>query len=90
MYTFLEEEQILVTCDSFGSHYAHEGVLLSTVTRREDYEKALRYYYDAIIGPFKPFMLKALGPGAAAGPVHDLPRTRPRAGPGYPLDAGHL
>lgn len=60
MYTFLEEEQILVTCDSFGSHYAHEGVLLSTVTRREDYEKALRYYYDAIIGPFKPFMLKAL------------------------------
>ena len=60
MYTFIEEEQILVTCDSFGSHYAHEGVLLSTVENRADYEKALRYYFDCIIGPFKPFMLKAL------------------------------
>lgn len=60
MYTLIEEEQILITCDSFGSHYAHEGVLLSTVEHRADYEKALRYYYDCIIGPFKPFMCKAL------------------------------
>ena len=60
MYTFIEEEQILVTCDSFGSHYAHQGVLASTVPSREDYLKAAKYYYDCIIGPFKPFMLKAL------------------------------
>lgn len=60
MYTFIEEEQILVTCDSFGSHYAHSGVLASTVPNHEDYMKAARYYYDCIIGPFKPFMLKAL------------------------------
>ncbi len=60
MYTFIEEEQILVTCDSFGSHYAHAGILASTVPSREDYKKAARYYYDCIIGPFKPFMLKAL------------------------------
>lgn len=60
MYTFIEEEQILVTCDSFGSHYAHQGVLASTVPSQEDYLKAAKYYYDCIIGPFKPFMLKAL------------------------------
>lgn len=60
MYTFIEEEQILVTCDSFGSHYAHKGVLASTVPSFDDYMKAAKYYYDCIIGPFKPFMLKAL------------------------------
>ena len=60
MYTFIEEEQILVTCDSFGSHYCLPEVVSGKITEEEDYKKALRYYYDCIIGPFKPFMLKAL------------------------------
>lgn len=60
MYTYIEEEQILVTCDSFGSHYGFEDVLLSKVTDWEGYMRATKYYYDNIIGPFKPFMLKAL------------------------------
>ena len=60
MYTFIEEEQILVTCDSFGSHYCLPEVVSSEIRNEEDYQKALKYYYDCIIGPFKPFMLKAL------------------------------
>ena len=60
MYTYLEEQQILVTCDSFGSHYAFPEIVSSKVTAKEDYWKATRYYFDCIIGPFKPFMLKAL------------------------------
>ena len=60
MYTYIEEEQILVTCDSFGSHYGFEDVLLSKVTDHEGYMRATKYYFDNIIGPFKPFMLKAL------------------------------
>ena len=60
IYTYIEEDQILVTCDSFGSHYACEDVLLSRVTRWDDYMKATKYYFDNIIGPFKPFMQKAL------------------------------
>ena len=60
MYTFIEEEQILVTCDSFGSHYCLEEVVSDKIQREEDYQKALKYYYDCIIGPYKPFMLKAL------------------------------
>lgn len=60
MYTYIEEEQILVTCDSFGSHYSFPEVLVSKVANQEDYWRAARYYFDCIIGPFKPFMLDAL------------------------------
>lgn len=60
MYTFIEEEQILVTCDSFGSHYGFPEVLVSKVTDHEGYMRATKYYFDCIIGPFKPYMLKAL------------------------------
>ena len=60
MYTYIEEEQILVTCDSFGSHYGFHDVLLSRVENWEDYEKATKYYFDCIIGPFKSYMVKAL------------------------------
>ena len=60
MYTYIEEEQALVTCDSFGSHYASEDILVSKVKNEDNYWKATKYYFDCIIGPFKPFMLKAL------------------------------
>ncbi len=60
IYTYLEEDKILFTCDSFGSHYAHDPVLLSTVTAKDDYEKALKYYYDMIFGPFKQHMVNAI------------------------------
>lgn len=60
MYTYIEEEQILVTCDSFGSHYGFQEVLLSKVTAWDDYMRATKYYFDCILGPFKPFMKKAL------------------------------
>ena len=32
IYSHIEEDNVLVTCDSFGSHYAHNGILRSTVT----------------------------------------------------------
>ena len=60
MYTFIEEEQILVTCDSFGAHYCLPEVVSSEIKNEADYQSALKYYYDCIIGPFKPFMEKAL------------------------------
>lgn len=60
MYTYIEEEQILVTCDSFGSHYGFQDVLVSKVTEWDDYMRATKYYFDCIIGPFKPYMKKAL------------------------------
>ncbi|NRT79171.1 FprA family A-type flavoprotein [Clostridium beijerinckii] len=61
MYTYIEEDKTLVTCDSFGSHYSFDGILLSKVTDNDGYLRALKYYFDCIIGPFKnPFMIKAL------------------------------
>ena len=60
MYTYIEEEQLLVTCDSFGSHYGFHDVLASKVTDQEGYMRATKYYFDCILGPFKPYMLKAL------------------------------
>lgn len=61
MYTYVIEDKTLITCDSFGSHFSHEGILRSTVTNEEGYYSALKYYFDNILGPFEnPFMLKAL------------------------------
>ena len=42
MYTYVVEDKTLVTCDSFGSHYAHEGILRSTVTDYEGYLRATK------------------------------------------------
>lgn len=60
MYTYIKEDKILVTCDSFGAHYGAEGILRSQVKNEADYQRALKYYFDCIMGPFKPYMLKAV------------------------------
>ena len=61
IYSEIIEDQVLVTCDSFGSHYAHDGILRSTVTDYEGYMRATKYYFDNILGPFKqPHMANAL------------------------------
>ncbi|MBC8079057.1 MAG: FprA family A-type flavoprotein [Gorillibacterium sp.] len=60
MYTYVEEDRVLFTCDSFGSHYAFDGVLFSKMENRDSYFAALKYYYDCIMGPFKSSMLTAI------------------------------
>lgn len=61
MYTYIEEDKTLITCDSFGSHYSFDEILLSKVKDNEGYLRATKYYFDCIIGPFKtPYMVKAL------------------------------
>ncbi len=61
MYTYVPECKALFTCDSFGSHYSHEGVLRSNVPDEDGYLRATKYYFDNIIGPFRrPYMSNAL------------------------------
>lgn len=60
MYTYVEENKTLITCDSFGAHYSLDDVLSSKITNQADYMSALRYYFDNIMGPFKPYVLKAI------------------------------
>lgn len=82
MYTYLPEERVLFTCDSFGSHYSHEGVLRSTVTDEEGYWRATKYYFDNIIGPYKdPYMMRALEA------IRDLPIDMICTGHGPVLDS---
>ncbi|MDU1855970.1 MAG: flavodoxin domain-containing protein, partial [Clostridium baratii] len=60
MYTYVVEDNVLITCDSFGSHFSSEEMFNDLITDKDSYYEALRYYYDCIMGPFKPFVLKAI------------------------------
>ena len=60
MYTYVEEDNVLITCDSFGSHYSSELIFDDLIEDKDAYNEALRYYYDCIFGPFKPFVLKGI------------------------------
>jgi NADH oxidase (H2O-forming) len=57
MYTYLEEEKLLFTCDSFGCHYCHHKMYDDQVG---DFSDAFKYYFDVILKPFSKFMLKAI------------------------------
>ncbi|MCK5136028.1 MAG: FprA family A-type flavoprotein [Bacteroidales bacterium] len=57
IYTYLEEEALLFTCDSFGAHYADEKMMDDLVG---DYTEAFDYYFDVILKPFSKFILKAI------------------------------
>lgn len=57
MYTFLEEDKILFTCDSFGCHYCDERIFDDLVG---DFDDAFRYYFNVILKPYSSYMLKAI------------------------------
>lgn len=60
MFTYIPEDKVLFTCDSFGAHYGTETVLRSGVKDEEGYMRAAKYYFDMILGPFKSYMQKAI------------------------------
>ena len=57
IYTYLEEEALLFTCDSFGAHYADDKMWDDEVG---DYSESFDYYFDVILKPYSKFMLKAI------------------------------
>lgn len=63
IFTYIEEDKTLLTCDSFGAHFSFEEVLVSQIPAGEVYEKYMhevKYYFDCILSPFKSYMLKAI------------------------------
>jgi flavorubredoxin len=60
IYTYIIEDKILFSCDSFGAHYSLDSVLQSTVKNQDDYMSAFKYYYDNILAPFKSYFLQAI------------------------------
>ena len=57
MYSYLEEENVLFTCDSFGAHYADDRMFDDLV---DNYDTSFNYYFDVILKPFSKFMLSAI------------------------------
>lgn len=57
IYTWLVEDRILFTCDSFGAHYCHEELFDDLVG---DYQADFRYYFDVILKPYSKFMVRAI------------------------------
>ncbi len=57
IYTYLEEEKILFTCDSFGAHYCDDKIFDDKIA---DYADSFVYYFNVILKPYSKFMLKAI------------------------------
>lgn len=57
MYSYLVEDKVLFTCDSFGSHYCDERMFNDQVG---DFSDAYKHYFDVIMKPFSDYMLKAI------------------------------
>lgn len=58
IYTYLKEDRLLFTCDSFGAHFcSNEGIFDDEVS---EYLDAYKYYFDVILRPFSKFILKAI------------------------------
>lgn len=58
MFTRLEEENILFTCDCFGGHYCGNGHIFND--ELEDFTSARHFYFDCIFRPFKDKVLSAV------------------------------
>lgn len=60
MMTYLAEGKILFSCDFLGAHYAEPTMYVHKAYKKDLYEKEFKVYYDAIMGPFAKFVLRAL------------------------------
>ena len=58
MFTRLEEENLLFSCDAFGAHYCDTKHIFNDET--EDFTSARQFYFDCIFRPFKDKVLSAI------------------------------
>lgn len=65
MMTYCPEEKALFPCDFLGAHYSFEPMFDTKIRDLADYRSALKDYFDAIFGPFKPFVAAGLAKIAA-------------------------
>ncbi|HKL73799.1 MAG TPA: FprA family A-type flavoprotein [Clostridia bacterium] len=60
MFTYIEKLATVVTCDFLGAHYCEPRMIDTYVTYQGKYELAQKEYFDAIMSPFKPYVLAGL------------------------------
>lgn len=58
MFTRLEEDSLLFSCDAFGAHYCNPGHIFNDEV--EDFTSARHFYFDCIFRPFKDKVLSAV------------------------------
>lgn len=57
MFTYLEENRVLFTCDAFGAHYCGTGIFNDELP---DVTGDMEFYYDSLMRPFKDKVLSAV------------------------------
>lgn len=61
MWSYLEGEGVLFTCDGFGSHFCFpEGKILAS-QQEVDFSNSVEYYFEKIMSPFRPKVAEAVG-----------------------------
>ncbi|MEG1774013.1 MAG: FprA family A-type flavoprotein [Oscillospiraceae bacterium] len=60
MFTYVQEDKVLFPCDFLGAHFCEPQLFDTRMVYEKRYESAFRGYYDAIFGPFKPYVLAGL------------------------------
>lgn len=60
MFTYLPEQKVLFSCDFLGAHYCEPYVMDTNIAYVDSYKNALAVYFDAIFGPFKPYVRAGL------------------------------
>ena len=58
MFTRVEEDNLLFTCDAFGAHYCSPGKIYNDEV--PDFTSAREFYFDCIFRPFKDKVLSAV------------------------------
>ena len=57
MFTLLEEDGVLFTCDAFGAHYCGNSIYADEVG---DFTDEMKFYFDCLVRPFKDKALSAI------------------------------
>lgn len=88
MFTYVESEKLLLTCDAFGFHYAAENIFDDLTEYTDDMKVSQKLYYDCIVAPFGEHVLKAINKVVELGIKFDI--IAPSHGPvlrGDPMEA---
>lgn len=60
MFTWVPEDKTLFPCDFLGAHYCEPQIFDTRVAYPQNYRESFKGYYDAIFGPFAPYVVKGL------------------------------
>lgn len=60
MFSYIKNRKTVFTCDFLGAHYCEPHITDSRILFKDKYNDAFKVYYNAIMGPFKPYVQNGL------------------------------